>query len=163
MQVRTIGLTVALLLADATIASQPAAALTVKEATAVVDLIEVLQPSLGDFAYSEEAADEWFQQDAEGDGLIAQAGFTPESWRRALRETMSGFLASLPDAEVDEMLSGLREGIAALPQLDDEQRQEALQAIDEETANFLQIRSEGQAFSDAVKPMQPRLRRLVVD
>jgi hypothetical protein len=75
-----------------------ASALTRRDATTVLDVIERLQPTFGRFAYSEEIADDWFERDAEGDRVIAKAGFSGDSWRTALREIYCGYLATLPDA-----------------------------------------------------------------
>jgi acylphosphatase len=138
-------------------------ALTFEEATTVVDLIEVLQDELGSFAYDEEIAADWFEQDADGEGWIARAGFTEESWERALGETIKGFMANMPDAEVEETFNGLKQGIAALPQLTDAQKADALAAVDEEFAAYLSMRAEGQSFAPVVKPLDDRLRRLLIE
>ena len=140
-----------------------ASALTLEEATTVVDLIEALEPQLGDFAYDEEVADYWFEEDSYGDGWIARAGFTAETWDRALGETMKGFMAILSDAEVEATFSGLKQGIEALPQLTDAQKAEALAAVDEEIASFRAMRAEGMPFAPIVKPLEDRLRRLTLD
>ncbi|WP_244466849.1 hypothetical protein [Devosia geojensis] len=147
------------------IAMQPAGALalTLKEATTVVDLIEALEPQLGDFAYDDEIAEYWFEEDSYGEGWIAKAGFTAETWNRALGETMRGFMALMPDAEVEATFAGLKQGIEALPQLTEAQKAEALAAIDEEIASFLARRAEGEPFAPIVKPLEDRLRRLTLD
>jgi hypothetical protein len=139
----------------------PAVGLTTREATIVVDLIEALQPELGKFAYSEGIAQDWFEQDTAGNNRIAKAGFTAKSWDRALGETVKGFWATLSDVELEEMFSGLKAGIAALPQLSAAQKEDALRSVDEQIRELLAMRAQGQAFADAVRPLEPRLRRLM--
>jgi hypothetical protein len=137
-----------------------ASALTRREAATVLDVIERLQPAFGRFAYHEEIADDWFERDAEGDRIIAKAGFSADSWRTALRETFSGYLAALPDAELQSTFSGLKQGIERIKQLNATQKNEALQAIDEQIQAILARRKEGAAFVDIVRPLVPRIKAL---
>ena len=69
-----------------------ALALTSREASSVVDLIEKLTTDFGDFAYDDSEADQWFEKDAESKKLITKAGFNQKSWKTAVDETMKGFL-----------------------------------------------------------------------
>lgn len=139
----------------------PAYALSSRDAAAVVDLIERLQPQFGDFAYDEEIADEWFDEDAAAEGLIARAGFSRERWKEALGETIRGFIAAIPRTEVEAMLSGAREGIKALEALDPQQKKEALDALDEQIRALWAMRLEGAPFAETVRPHVPRLGALV--
>lgn len=139
----------------------PAHALSSRDAAAVVDLIERLKPQFGDFAFDEEIADEWFDEDAAAEGLIVRAGFSRERWKAALGETIRGFIAAIPRAEVEAMLSGAREGIKRLKELDPQQKKEALDAVDEQIRALWAMRLEGALFADTVRPYVPRLRALL--
>src|SRR5262249_55870867 len=122
-----------------------------------------LQPTFGRFAYSDGVADEWFTRDAEGERVIAKAGFTRERWSAAARETVSGFLAALPDAELEGVFSGLKQGIENMKQLNAAQKKEVLQAIDEQIEEMMTMRKEGKAFAEPVRPLVPRIKTLLLD
>jgi len=139
----------------------PAHALSSRDAAAVVDLIERLKPQFGDFAYDDEIADEWFDEDAATEGLIVSAGFPRERWKVALGETIRGFIAAIPRAEVEAMLSDAREGIRGLRELDPLQKKEALDAVDEQIRALWAMRLEGAPIADTVRPFVPRLRALL--
>lgn len=138
-------------------------ALTSREAVAVVDIIERLQPTFGSFAYDEDIAEDWFERDSDGDRVITKAGFSQDRWKTASRETISGFLAALPDAEIQAVFSGLKQGIEKLKQLNAAQKKEAIEAIDEQIQEVLAMRKEGRSFADTVRPLVPRLRALMLD
>ena len=148
--------------AGATLASGPATALTSSEAASVVDLIEALQPQFGPFAYDEEIVAEWFERDAEASGLITAAGFTEESWKSAVGETMRGFLAVVSEAELQGVFEELKTGIRRLGQLNDAQKEEAIASLDEEFEKMLAMRVEGGRFADVVRPLEERLREVVL-
>lgn len=148
--------------AGATLASGPATALTSSEAASVVDLIEALQPQFGPFAYDEEIVAEWFERDAEASGLITAAGFTEESWKAAVGETMRGFLAVVSEAELQGVFEELKTGIRKLGQLNDTQKEEAIESLDEEFEKMLAMRVEGGRFADVVRPLEERLREVVL-
>lgn len=152
----------ALFWAGATAVSSPAAALTPDEAEKVTDLLVALTPTLGRFAYDEEIARDWFAQDAEEGRVIQEAGFTAESWSRAVRETVQGFIASMGEDELAALHQDLCGGIRTLRQLGGSRAVEALKAIDEEYGRLLARRAEGAAFADAVRPIAPRLRALLL-
>ncbi len=148
--------------AGVTLASSPATALTSSEAASVVDLIEALQPQLGPFACDEEIVAEWFERDAEGSRLITTAGFTAESWKAAVGETMRGFLAVVSEAELHGVFGDLKTGIRRLSQLNDVQKEEAIASLDEEFDKMLAMRAEGEPFVDVVRPLEGRLREVVL-
>ena len=143
--------------AGVTLASSPATALTSSEAASVVDLIEALQPQLGPFAYDEEIVAEWFERDAEGSRLITTAGFTAESWKAAVGETMRGFLAVVSEAELHGVFGDLKTGIRRLSQLNDVQKEEAIASLDEEFDKMLAMRAEGEPFVDVVRQREGRM------
>lgn len=148
--------------AGATLASGPATALTSSEAASVVDLIEALQPQFGPFAYDEEIVAEWFERDAEASGLIEAAGFTQDSWRAAVGETMRGFLAVVSEAELQGVFEDLKLGIRRLGQLNDAQKEEAIESLNEEFEKMQAMRVEGGRFADVVRPLEERLRDVVL-
>ncbi|MCZ0732929.1 hypothetical protein [Phreatobacter sp. AB_2022a] len=145
----------------AALLASPAFALTSAEATKVADLIAALQPSLGKFAYDEEIARSWFEQDSEDRGLIRAAGFTAESWEKAVGETFRGLMALTPQSEIDALRRRLDAARTGFPQLSAAQRAELLQSFEEEFARTLKLRAEGAAFADIVRPIAPRLNALI--
>lgn len=145
----------------AALLASPALALTSAEATKVADLIAALQPSLGKFAYDEEIARSWFEQDSEDRGLIRAAGFTAETWEKAVGETFRGLMALTPQSEIDALRRRLDAARTGFPQLSAAQRAELLQSFEEEFARTLRLRAEGAAFADIVRPIAPRLNALV--
>lgn len=148
--------------AGATLASGPATALTSSEAASVVDLIEALQPQFGPFAYDEEIVAEWFERDAEGSRLITAAGFTEESWKVAVGETMRGFLAVVSEPELQGVFDDLKTGIRRLGQLNDTQKEEAIESLNEEFEKMQAMRAEGSRFAEVVRPLEARLRDVVL-
>ena len=139
----------------------PALALTSGEVAKVVDLIAALQPSLGPFAYDEEIARDWFEQDAEGGGLIRAAGFTAESWETAVGETFRGLIALEPQGNIDALRAKLDLGMDSFTQLDDAQKAELQQELEAEFTQMLALRAEGAAYADIVRPIAPRLNALI--
>lgn len=141
--------------------SGPAEALTSEEVAKVADLIAALQPTLGEFAYDEEIARDWFQMDAEDDRVIQEAGFTAESWEVAVGDTFRGLIALLPQSEIDALRAKLDGGLEGLPQLSEEQKAEAMQELEDQFARMLAMRAEGAAFVDAVRPVEQRLNTIL--
>lgn len=137
-----------------------ARALSEQEAAKVVQLLEALQGELGDFAYDDELAGDWFEQDAESQGLIPAAGFTEESWKKALGDTFRGFLANVPEAEILQSFADSRHRLAETRSLTATQKQAALQLADEKQKQVLQLRAEGQMFAKAAQPVSNRMRAL---
>jgi len=153
----------ALALVFAILQSPQALALTSHDASAVVNLIESLQPQFGQFAYDEEIAADWFERDAADKGLIAAAGFTAESWEVALGETVRGFLATIPIAELDPIFGRMKKAISDMEELSDTQKGETISAIDEQIDGLMVLRAEGRPFVDIVRPLTPKIRGLILD
>jgi hypothetical protein len=153
----------ALALVFALMQSPQALALTAHDASAVVGLIEALQPEFGQFAYDQEIAADWYGRDAADKGLIAAAGFTAESWEVALGETMRGFLATMTVAELDAIFAKLRDAISGMAELTDAQKTETIAAIDEQVEGLMALRAEGGPFTETVRPLAPKLRALILD
>jgi hypothetical protein len=141
----------------------PAKALTRQEAIVVVKLMQALAPEFGRLAYDEQAADDWFEADAESEGRITHAGFTRESWRTALGATVTGYIACLPEAEFRAKLAAIRERAATRGTLDDAQRRAMLAMVDEIAARLEAMRAAGRAHVEVVRPLAPRLRVLMVE
>ena len=83
----------------------PGRSLTVDEAQKITELLVSLSPDLGAFAYDEEEADRWFDEDAATGGRIAAAGFNRESWKEAVDATFRGYLATIPADVFAEQLA----------------------------------------------------------
>lgn len=137
----------------------PALALSEKEAVTVVRLLEELQNELGDFAYDEGVAADWFEQDAESQGLIAAAGFSAASWKKAVDAAYRGFLANLPETEVRQTFADARRRVED-SSLTPQQRQSILQFTAAQEKKIAQWRVEGRAFQKVMQPLVPRMRAL---
>ena len=137
-----------------------ALALSEKEAVAVVRLLESLRDELGNFSYDEGVAEDWFERDADSQGLIAAAGFTRETWKKALGETYRGFLANLPEAQVLKTFADARNRLEGTKSLTPEQKKLIRQTTDEKEKEILKLRAEGKAFAKTVQPLAERIRAL---
>jgi hypothetical protein len=140
-----------------------ALALTSREAATVVDLIEKLKTEFGDFAYDDDEANEWFEKDAESQKLISKAGFNQKSWKTAVDETMKGFFATLPEAEIKTVLDGARQRTENAKDLKAEQKKALLELIEEQTKEILALREGGKPFATVVAPLAPRIRKFTMD
>ncbi|MFC5066472.1 hypothetical protein [Flaviflagellibacter deserti] len=138
-----------------------ATALTSDETAKVVTIIEKLQPSRGKVAYDEGEADQWFEDDSAENGLIGKAGFDQQGWKTSFDAVLKGFLASIPQAEIDGLLEQVRTHFRQARNMTPEQRTAALNLYDEQVAIIRALREEGRAYADTVRPFQDRLRRVV--
>jgi hypothetical protein len=138
----------------------PAFALSPGEAKKVVELVEKLEPDHGKIAYDEEEADQWFEDDSAG--LIEKAGFSRESWKTAFDAVMQGYMALVPQSEVDATLGEIKTRFESATGLTVEQKA-ALQAMyDEQVAIILAYREKGREHMDVVRPLAARLEPLVM-
>jgi len=133
----------------------PAKSLTADEAARVTTLLVELAPDLGPFAYDEEEANRWFDEDTEG--KIAAAGFSRESWRTALGETFRGYLATIPDDVFAEKLAGPIRRLESAPDLQDDQKAEIRAWADEQIAKTQLLRAEGDTYVDMVRSLAATL------
>jgi acylphosphatase len=133
----------------------------VREAASVVAVIEQMQPDLGKVAYDDDESDRVFEDDSAGRGLIAKAGFSRESWKTAFDATLKGFMAVIPDAEVEAMFATLRTRAAGAADVTAEQRQAITEMVEEQYQIIAGLRDEGRAYKEIVRPLEARLRRLV--
>ena len=140
-----------------------ALALTSREASSVVDLIEKLTTDFGDFAYDDSEADQWFEKDAESKKLITKAGFNQKSWKTAVDETMKGFFATVPEAEIKSIFDGVRRGAESSKDLNPEQKKALREMIEEQTREIMALREGGKPFAAVVAPLAPRIRKFTMD
>lgn len=138
-------------------------ALTSRDAASVVDLIEKLKTEFGEFAYDDEEADEWFEKDAESQKLITNAGFNQKSWKTAVDETMKGFFATIPEAEIKSILDGARQRTESAKDLKAEQKKALIELIEEQRKEISALREGGKPFASVVAPFAPRIRKLTMD
>src|SRR5262249_48143553 len=90
----------------------PAFALSPGGAKKVVELVEKLEPEHGKIAYDEEEADQWFEDDSAGAGLIGKAGFSREGWKAAFDAVLQGYIALVPQGEIDAKLGAIKARLA---------------------------------------------------
>lgn len=140
----------------------PAQALTSDEVGKVVQLLGDLEPDLGRLAYDEEAADQWFDDDAGMNGRIAKAGFTRESWKQALDATFQGYLATIPEDELEATFKGLSERLEA-SDLSAEQKAEMQSFVETKIAETRAMRAQGRQYLGTVQPYAAKLNELLAD
>ena len=141
----------------------PAYALTKQEAVVVVKLVQALEPEFGKLAFDETAADDWFEADEQSRRRISRAGFNQDSWKAALGATVTGYIAALPEDEFRAMLATLRANAENRGTLTAEQRRAMLEFVDEGVSRLEAMRVEGEPYADIVRPLAPRLRKLMVE
>lgn len=139
----------------------PAAALDSREAGQVVTILEKLVTETGSTVYYDaEAAEEWFQIDDEATGLIAAAGFTRQSWKTAFDQTMTGFIASIPPSELEQLMADFINQFGEAAKMTPEQKAQAASLMGAEMGHFDGIRARGAKYQEFVSPYTPRLRRI---
>lgn len=140
-----------------------AGALDARDVQAIVTVLEKLASETGDTVYyDDEAAEEWFDIDDESSQLIPAAGFTRASWKEAFDQTMTGFIATIPNAEFEQMMEDFIDKIAEMARMTPEQKQEATDALRAERGHFDAIRERGAKYKDAVIPYAQRLRKIAL-
>jgi hypothetical protein len=135
----------------------PAGSLTVDEAQKVTALLVELSPDLGAFAYDEEEADRWFDEDAATEGRIAAAGFTRESWKEAVDATFRGYLATIPADVFAKRLAEPMERLESSTGVSDDQKAEIRAWAEEQIAETQALRDEGDAYVDTVRSLAAAL------
>lgn len=76
---------------------------------------------------------------------------------------MRGFLATMTVAELDAIFAKLRDAISGMTELTDEQKTETITAIDEQVELLMALREQGNAFTETMRPLAPKLRALILD
>lgn len=138
-----------------------AAALEKREAEAVVTILERLSSETRKTVfYDEDAAQEWFEIDDESSQLIPAAGFSGTSWKAAFDQTMTGFIASIPQAELEEMMEEFADKLGELGKMTPEQKTAATEMLRAQMGNFEAIREKGAPYRNVVAPYSERLKRL---
>jgi len=162
MIVSMIARTALVLVFAISLAIPAAEALERREIEAVVGVLEKLTSETGNTVYyDEDAAEEWFKTDEEMSELIPAAGFSRRSWKAAFDQTITGFIASVPEAEFDEMIEEFIDKVAEAGKLTPEQKREAAIALRAEMGRLDEVREQGAPYRDLVVPYGPRLRKLV--
>jgi hypothetical protein len=161
MRVVTFGVFAALFFAAALFAN-PASALTAKEADAVVSILEKMKAQGAEIAYDDDTAEDLFERDADEGKLIVKAGFNQKSWKTALDDTMKGFFATIPEAEINKIFDDLRKSMDA-SKMTAQQKQTVLEMWTEERKKIAALRMQGTTFATTVSPLAARLRKLTLD
>ena len=138
-----------------------ASALEKREAETVVTILERLSSETGKTVfYDEEAAQEWFEIDDESSQLIPAAGFSETSWKTAFDQTMTGFIASIPQAELQQMMEEFADKLGELGKMTPEQKKMATEMLQAQMGNFDIIREKGAPYRTVAAPYADRLKRL---
>lgn len=153
-----------LALAVILLAASPASAatLTPAEVKLVVETMRELQIDLGDLAYDDEAAADWFEEDAAGAGHITAAGFDAQSWRAALDRTMHGFYALMSDAEIDAVFEGAQ-GFETRDGFSEVQKQAMRELVADMRVRIDRWRREGAGDAAVVRPHAEEIRKILDD
>lgn len=134
-------------------------ALDAHEAQAVVRVLEQLTEARGESVYMDAAAD-WLEFDAETDGLIAAAGFSPQQWIRAYDETLLGYAGGISEAEIDAQIAHAEASLAA-SSLTPEQKAMVLDDFLGQMAEVRRVSREGRAYAPIIAPLRGRLHALM--
>lgn len=136
-------------------------ALNAREAESVVTILEQLAADTEKTVfYDDDAASEWLEIDSESSRLIPAAGFSEDSWQRAFDETMTGFIASIPRAEMERMMREFAGKLGELGQMTPELKQEVAEMLQEQMSTIDAIREQGARYQTIVAPYVERLRVL---
>ena len=114
---------------------------------------------LHDFVASQIAGLEFEPKDA-GEGRIAAAGFTAQSWRTAVDATMKGFYAALPQREIDAAFEGA-DAFETRADFSAEQKEAMRQLVSEWRARMYEWRDEGADDAATVEPYVNEIRVLL--
>lgn len=143
------------------IAVPEARALDARDVEAVVTVLEKLAAETGNSVfYDEAAAEEWFELDDGSSQIIPAAGFSRESWKTAFDRTITGFIASIPEAEFEQIFGEFIDKIAEAGKLTAQQKQEAASMLRAEMGQLDAVRKQGAPYEAVVDPFGKRLRRL---
>lgn len=138
----------------------PALALDEREATAVVEIMEAYAAASGEPVYHG-GAGEVFEYDMDGEDLIGAAGFDFDSWSIAFDDVLTGFMASIPDAQFNAIFDEPLARLDASTSLTDEQKAVIREDLEPEIAAAHEARAGGARFAAIVQPLLPRLQVLV--
>lgn len=135
--------------------TSPVLALELREAEAVVSIMEELSVETGE-GMTVDAADIFYDYDSLGASLIPAAGFDPESWAEAYDAVASGYMATIPQDEFDAVFE---EPLAQLEASDlpDDQRAMIRDHVNGLIVEAQAVRQAGMAYADVVRPLEDRL------
>lgn len=141
----------------------PAAALDRQEAGQVVAILEKLVAETSSTVYyDEEAAEEWFQTDDGSLRLIPAAGFSNATWKTAFDQTMTGFIASIPSSELEQMMEAFINQFGEAAKMTPQQKEEAASLLGAQMGHFDEIRERGTPYRDIVSPYAERLKKIAL-
>lgn len=75
---------------------------------------------------------------------------------------MTGFIASIPQAEMEQMMEDFMDKIGEVAKMTPQQMEEAMALLRAEKTNFNGIRARGAEYRELVSPYIPRLRNITV-
>ena len=133
-------------------------ALDAREAQAVIAIMERLAEETGDGMYYDAAAD-FYAFDAENEGLIAQAGFSAESWQRAYEAVASGYIAAIPESSFAAAFEEPLARLEASTSLSAEQKAAIRADFEEQMVQLRAVRMAGQPHVGVVSPFMAQLER----
>jgi len=133
----------------------PALALDVRQAEAVVSVMEVLTSDMGEGMMTD-AADIFYDYDLLGAELIAAAGFDRAGWIEAYDAVAAGYMATIPQDEFDAIFE---EPLAMLESsaLPEDQKVMMREHVNGLVAEAQTVREGGMAYADTVRPFENRL------
>ena len=140
-----------------------ALALTAREAESVVSILEKLKSEGIQIAYDDEAADDWFEQDADNKKFITKAGFNQKTWKAAVVATMTGYFATIPVAEIKAKFNEVRKRLESSAAVTEEQKRAVRELWDEQYNIVITMREQGKPHTAAVAPLTARLQKLTFD
>ncbi len=140
-----------------------ALALTARDAESVVSVLEKLKADGVQIAYDNEAAEEWFERDAGEKKFITKAGFSQKTWKVAVDETITGFFASIPEAEIKSTFDAARKRVEAATGMTAAQKEALSEMWEEQYKEINAMRARGKPFVATVTPLAARLRKLTFD
>ncbi|SMQ70604.1 hypothetical protein SAMN06295905_1902 [Devosia lucknowensis] len=136
----------------------PASALEIREAEAVVAVMDVLTEDMGEPMVTD-AAGIFYDYDAYSGALIPDAGFDRAGWIAAYDAVAAGYLAMLSQAEFDAIFTGPLARLEA-SRLPEDQKAEMRSQVDALKAEAASVRAIGAAHAEVVRPLEGRLRVL---
>jgi len=140
-----------------------ALALTAREAENVVSVLEKMKADGTEITIDDEAADDWFEQDADNKKHITRAGFTQKTWKAAVVATMTGYFATIPEAEIKARFNDLRKRLESSAAVTEQQKQMVRDLWERQYKMVADMREQGKPFAATVKPFAARLQKLTFE
>ncbi|MBJ3783502.1 hypothetical protein [Devosia sediminis] len=141
------------------ITPQSVLALDAGEAEGVISVMEVLTEEFGE-SMTTDAAESFYDYDSlDSTMLIEEAGFDRDSWIAAYEAVSAGYMAIIPQDQIDAMFA---EPLALLDasELPEDQKAEMRRHVEGLMVEMQALRERGQAHADVVRPFESRLAAL---